>query len=349
MINKEITKQDILKVLDFIDKNGIPSNRKSTRYNLLYKDNLYPPKYVLSIAAKVATGKELEPSQFNGGKETNSFLINLGFTIKEGKLKLSNTKTTKINICTAIIENLSNSWIEISNNDKFEILKDIVENLNSSIDIVILPAGFINTKNKKAETIFAETEQIVTALIESNNDKLHICLGIDGRNKKDQLAITINNSGIIAIGRKFYHMDDSVFLADNPFSTEQGKQRIFQIKEKIAYLAVCYDIFGISKKKLQNIPNCDFIIGLIHKFDYRGGESDFARKGLAGASKQWNINIYASSIFEDRNPTNWPSGITWRYGDASVKDFKYDQIRIKSQLKILTTDIAKIYLRTYKE
>ena len=77
MINKEITKQDILKVLDFIDKNGIPSNRKSTRYNLLYKDNLYPPKYVLSIAAKVATGKELEPSQFNGGKETNSFLINL--------------------------------------------------------------------------------------------------------------------------------------------------------------------------------------------------------------------------------------------------------------------------------
>ena len=80
----------------FIDTNGVPSNRESKKYHLCYNDNLYPPKYVLSIASKIATGKELEPFEFNGGHETNNFLMNLGFTIKEGNEELSSVKKLKI-------------------------------------------------------------------------------------------------------------------------------------------------------------------------------------------------------------------------------------------------------------
>jgi len=82
MVDKNVDRQSVLNALAFIDLNGVPKKRNSTKY-LLYNDNkTYPPKYTLSIATKIATGKELEPQEFNGGYETNSFLESLGFTIK---------------------------------------------------------------------------------------------------------------------------------------------------------------------------------------------------------------------------------------------------------------------------
>jgi hypothetical protein len=213
-----------------------------------------------------------------------------------------------------------------------------------------LPAGFLNSKNKRPETIYDETEKELTKLIKKYNENLFVCFGIDGRNKTDQLALTISKSGIIAVARKFHHMDDSINLADNAFTLEHNKKRDFLIKGKRPYLAVCYDIFGISKFKLDNENKYDFIIGVIHGFGNSGGDSDFARKGLAGASKQWKVHTYASAVFSDnRNPTNWTSGVKWTHGNASVKDFTYDQIRINSDIKILSTDIATIYLRHYEE
>lgn len=82
MININVNKVDVLKALSYIDENGVPTRRKSTKYYLYYEDELYPPKYVLSIATKIATGKELAPSEFKGGKETNDFLKSLDFIVK---------------------------------------------------------------------------------------------------------------------------------------------------------------------------------------------------------------------------------------------------------------------------
>jgi len=352
MIKRQVNKQDILDALTFIDKNAVPSNRRATKYNLYHNNKSYPPKYVLSIATKIATGRELEPSQFNGGEETNNFLTTLGFTIREGSKSLSKTKSEikSISICTALIQIPSDNWDDIANSDKFELLSNILSRLTLDADILILPAGFLNSRSKRPETIFDETEKNVAQLIKKYNDNLFVCFGIDGRHKTDQLALTVSKDGIIAVARKFHHMDDSINLADNPFTLEQNKQRHFLVKGKRPYLAVCYDIFGISKFKLDNESNCDFIIGVIHGFGSSGGDSDFARKGLAGASKQWKVHSYASAVFSDnRNPTNWTSGVEWIHGNASVKDFTYDQIRIDSDLQILTTDIATVYLRHYDE
>ena len=89
MINPNIQKTDILKALDFIDKNGVPKHRKSTKYNLVHNEKSYPPKYVISIAHKFLTGEELDTGQFEGGKQTNNFLSKRGFII-EGKTPLKN-------------------------------------------------------------------------------------------------------------------------------------------------------------------------------------------------------------------------------------------------------------------
>lgn len=352
MINRQVNKKDILKALTFIDKNGVPSNRRATKYNLYYNNKSYPPKYVISIATKIATGRELEPFQFNGGAETNRFLTTLGFTIRESAKSLPTTKpkVKSISICTALIQIPSANWDNITKSKKFELLLKIISHLPPDTDILVLPAGFLNSKSKRPETIFDETEMELTKLINKYNVNLFVCFGIDGRDKNDQLALTVNKAGIVAVARKFHHMDNSINLADNAFALEHNKQRHFLVKGKRSYLAVCYDIYGISKYKLRNQSNCDFIIGVIHGFDSRGGDSDFARKGLAGASKQWKVHSYASAVFcDNRNPTNWPTGVEWTHGNASVKDFTYDQIRIDSDLQTLATNIGTVYMRHYGE
>ena len=88
MLDKRVNKQNVLDALSFIDKNGVPKRRNSTKFTLHQNDKAYPPKYVLSIATKIATGKELEANEFSGGDETNTFLMSLGFTIKEGNKQL---------------------------------------------------------------------------------------------------------------------------------------------------------------------------------------------------------------------------------------------------------------------
>jgi hypothetical protein len=82
MIPQAITKEHLLAALKQIDTNAVPWHRTSTRFDLLYEGKKYPPKYVISLAAKMATGVELAPEKFSGGDETNSFLKQQGFEVK---------------------------------------------------------------------------------------------------------------------------------------------------------------------------------------------------------------------------------------------------------------------------
>jgi len=167
--------------------------------------------------------------------------------------------------------------------------------------------------------------------------------------KREQFSLAINQKGIIAVARKFYHIDDSVKLATSPFEMENKKERFFQVKNRKAYLAVCYDVFGISRLKISN-TTYDFVLNVVHGFDSSGGDSDFARKGLAGAAKKWGLHVYASAVFaNNRNALNWTSGIRWTHGDNSVKDYKYDDIRIKPKIDNYKTDFATIFIWYYEE
>jgi hypothetical protein len=80
MIPENITGKHIQMAIDYIDKNGVPPTRRSTVYDLSYNGRRYPPKYVICIAYKYAGGNELVGDEFSGGRETNNFLADRGYT-----------------------------------------------------------------------------------------------------------------------------------------------------------------------------------------------------------------------------------------------------------------------------
>ena len=81
MIPKNITRETVIRAMQEIDKDGVPKNRLSTKYNISFDGKQYPPKYVLSIANRIENGVELKAEDFGGGRESNSFLMALGFDI----------------------------------------------------------------------------------------------------------------------------------------------------------------------------------------------------------------------------------------------------------------------------
>ena len=80
-----LTSAHVLKALDEIDRDGIPKDAESTGYDLIHGRKRYPPKLVLSLAVKYATGEPLDRASFSGGEESSAFrlLRRLGFEITE--------------------------------------------------------------------------------------------------------------------------------------------------------------------------------------------------------------------------------------------------------------------------
>ena len=83
-IPNNITAEHLRQAIARIDQEGIPADAHASTYDLVYDDNAYPPKLVLSWANLYANGEELDRSSFNGGKDTPCFqlLEREGFTIK---------------------------------------------------------------------------------------------------------------------------------------------------------------------------------------------------------------------------------------------------------------------------
>ncbi|MDT8402433.1 MAG: hypothetical protein RQ743_12120, partial [Bacteroidales bacterium] len=104
MIPKNINRNHILEAIKEVDDKGVPGKRYSNKYIMAFNERLYPPKYIISIANKYANGEMLDSETFSGGKESNSFLQEYGFTIyskeyvpdkKERKTKKDRTKRIK--------------------------------------------------------------------------------------------------------------------------------------------------------------------------------------------------------------------------------------------------------------
>jgi hypothetical protein len=58
MVPDNILKEHILSAIEEIERDGVHSGRQSSTYDLKYKGQLYPPKYVISLANKYANGEE---------------------------------------------------------------------------------------------------------------------------------------------------------------------------------------------------------------------------------------------------------------------------------------------------
>ena len=84
----DIKQEHVLRAISEIDEGSTPDRSDSTFYDLLYLARRYPPKLVLSLAAKHATGSEYDRDAFTGGEASPAFrlLRDLGFEIVPKKL-----------------------------------------------------------------------------------------------------------------------------------------------------------------------------------------------------------------------------------------------------------------------
>jgi 5-methylcytosine-specific restriction protein B len=80
---ESITREHILNAIQEIDEKGVRKGRNSSTYDLIRNGKSYPPKLVLSIAHRLANGRELDPNEFEGGQGTPAFefLTEEGFEI----------------------------------------------------------------------------------------------------------------------------------------------------------------------------------------------------------------------------------------------------------------------------
>jgi 5-methylcytosine-specific restriction protein A len=86
-----IKKKHVSDVIRYIDSVGhVPRRRNSTTYALRTRQGgLYPPKYVISLAAQRVLGRELKPDEHSGGAQSNKTLERLGFKIVRSRTTLS--------------------------------------------------------------------------------------------------------------------------------------------------------------------------------------------------------------------------------------------------------------------
>lgn len=78
-----VTDEHVRQALSEIDQEGVPEDAESTGYDLFYEGKRYPPKLVVSLAVKYATGEPLDRAAFSGGEASSAFrlLRRLGFDV----------------------------------------------------------------------------------------------------------------------------------------------------------------------------------------------------------------------------------------------------------------------------
>jgi hypothetical protein len=333
MIPKTIRRRDILTALKKIDEDGVPPARLSKQFSIQYNGRLYPPKYVVSLASQISAGKELYPSEFNGGKETNTFLQKLGYEITPvNRLRNEPVLGTKTSIVTVTVK--SNSTNEYSNESRIRLLEKVIK-ANASDSVILFPGGFFQLPQLKEKKMIALAEN-VSAYLRKHHFPCVAAFGIDSEDGNDQLAVAVQANGILAIGRKFHptkYDPNDIRPADSYNEMEMGYSRSFTAHGKRFYLAICYDGFGISQRNLPN-PGVDAILILVHKFWPKGkgisGDVDYARKGFAGASLQWNCPAFGTAVFFDREiPVNWPTGVLYKDVEKGVKHFMYQDNELR--------------------
>ena len=83
MIPALITKTHIEEATRRIIRDGVPLRRKGRNYCLVTDSKHFSPKYTISLAHYVATGRYLRSDQFSGGAESSHFLASRYFNVVE--------------------------------------------------------------------------------------------------------------------------------------------------------------------------------------------------------------------------------------------------------------------------
>lgn len=90
-IPTNISREDLEKAVEKIDKEGIPPNGDSQYYDVEFNGKLYPPKLIVSYANYFANGEILDRNIFTGGLKTPCFQL-----LEENDFKIVNKNGTPI-------------------------------------------------------------------------------------------------------------------------------------------------------------------------------------------------------------------------------------------------------------
>lgn len=91
----DLTKDSIQKAIEEIDHGKIPPKRQSVHYDLIVDGKPYPPKYVISLAAKYVRGIALSPDDFDAVAAKNYFISKeqeYGYKIRDRRLENNQTQ-----------------------------------------------------------------------------------------------------------------------------------------------------------------------------------------------------------------------------------------------------------------
>jgi hypothetical protein len=85
MIPRRVTHEHILQAAAHIDRAGVPAKRNSVHYDLVIGGRRYPPKLIISLATKYATGKGFAPADFNA-VEAKQYFESHGYEVIDRRL-----------------------------------------------------------------------------------------------------------------------------------------------------------------------------------------------------------------------------------------------------------------------
>jgi hypothetical protein len=93
-----IQKEDIRNAIECFDRKiGVPPRFvDSTRFDILFDGERFPPKTIIAMAAERPVGRILEPDNFSGGESSSAFriLLDRGFEIATKKTPIENLDAT---------------------------------------------------------------------------------------------------------------------------------------------------------------------------------------------------------------------------------------------------------------
>ena len=94
-IPKNLTYDDIVNALQYIDKNGVPPQNESKTHSLILENGKnYPPKYAIAVADYLVNGNDISTRDFIS-TEAVRVLRNLGFTVVDNKTVFLKAKEEK--------------------------------------------------------------------------------------------------------------------------------------------------------------------------------------------------------------------------------------------------------------
>ncbi len=89
----QISEQNIIDAIAYIDEHGVPDTNKSVKYEVVLESGKkYPPKYLIAVAAHFATGDAIKTTGYNA-VEAKNFFHKMGYVIdyKQEKYELTIT------------------------------------------------------------------------------------------------------------------------------------------------------------------------------------------------------------------------------------------------------------------